>query len=292
MRSDGWYTSPSQLEAEKRVVLRRFPRVVGRETELREPGRFFTFDAAGVALLLTCDPNGTPHAMQNLCRHRSARLVLEDEGSATSFVCRHHAWTYDLAGHLARPGRVALPVALERSLEQFADECALVRYPLEARHGFLWVVPNARGSIDVAGVLGDLDGELAARGVAEWRTLIRTRRVVAAGWKVVMDALLADGASRLAMPSAVFVLGSDVVHHVAVYPTDVPDDVGHSDVVHTVLAPRPDVVLRVDPFVSVLALAERVAAGLGTGADREGELRSHAPFHDALDRALAPPTRE
>lgn len=292
MRSDGWYTSPSQLEAEKRVLLRRFPLVAGRETELLEPGRFFTFDAAGVALLLTRDPSGTTHAMQNLCRHRSARLVLDDEGSAEKFVCRHHAWTYDLAGHLARPGRVALPVALERSLDQFADACALVRYPLEARHGFVWVVPNARGSIDVASALGDLDGELAARGIAEWSTLSRTRRVVAASWKVVMDALLSESAARLVMPSSVLVLGSDAVHHVAVYPTDVPDDVGHANVVHTVLGRRAGVALSENPFASAIARAERASAGLGTGAPRENLVRSHAAFHDALDRALAPPPRE
>jgi len=289
MRSDGWYTSPSQLEAEKRVILRRLPVIVGRETQLLERGRFLTFDVGGVALLLTRDASGTVRAMQNVCRHRSARLVLEDEGSAEKFVCRHHAWTYDLAGQLARPGRVALPVALERSVEQFADACALVRYPTESRHGFLWVVPSARGSLDVASALGDLDDELGALGLGEWTVLHRTKRQVAASWKLVMDALLAEAASRLVMPSSVFAVGADVVHHVAVFPSEVPDEVGQSAVIHTVLASRAAAAVPKNPFAAALALAERVASGLGTGARRETELRSHAAFHEALDRALAPP---
>src|SRR4051812_33017864 len=72
------YTSPSRLEAEKRVLFRRLPIIVGRESDLPEPGRFFTHDAAGVPLLVTRDAAGKVHAMLNVCRHRGTRLVFEE----------------------------------------------------------------------------------------------------------------------------------------------------------------------------------------------------------------------
>jgi phenylpropionate dioxygenase-like ring-hydroxylating dioxygenase large terminal subunit len=92
MREVERYTSPSRHEAEKRVLFRRLPIVVGRESELPEPGRFFTHDAAGVALLLTRDDAGKVHAMLNVCRHRGTRLVYEEQGSAQSTaMCRSGA---------------------------------------------------------------------------------------------------------------------------------------------------------------------------------------------------------
>ncbi len=287
MRSDGWYTSPSQLEAEKRLVFRRLPIIVGRETDLEEPGRFFTLDAAGVALLLTRDGEGTARAMLNSCRHRSAQLVFEAAGSAEKFVCRHHAWTYDLAGQLARPGRVALPAALERSLDQFASDCALVRFPSESRHGFLWVVTSTRASIELAAVLGDADRELAHRvgGLADHVVIGRTTTIVAASWKLVMDALLAGEDRLLVFPSSVFAFAQETVWHAAVF----PNDVGETTLVQTALARAPHVALPSNPFDVAIELAARAQRAIGTGEASEHRPPASAAFHDALEYALCAP---
>jgi len=180
------YTSASQLEAEQRVLFRQLPLAVGRESDLPEPGSFFTHDAAGVPLLLTRDGAGVVHAMLNVCRHRGTRLVTGEQGSAKAFVCRYHAWTYDLGGKL---GHVPLASCFP-SLANERAESGLVELPCESRHGFLWVVPTPGAELDMARWLGDFDDDLASFGLEE-HVVFRRRTVTrAANWKLVMDAFL------------------------------------------------------------------------------------------------------
>jgi phenylpropionate dioxygenase-like ring-hydroxylating dioxygenase large terminal subunit len=304
MREVERYTSPSRLAAEKRVLFQRLPIVVGRESDLPEPGRFFTHDAAGVALLMTRDEAGKVHAMLNVCRHRGTRLVYEEEGSAQSFVCKYHSWKYDLCGQLARPGRVVLPPALE----QFMDDSALVDFPCETRHGFVWVLPTARAELDVARWLGDLDGTLAAAGLEGHVVFRRSTVTRAASWKLVMEALLAgrpsdeprDERRHLIFPSSLLVLRPETVSHVALFPREL----GEVTFVHTLLARcAPETVAERDALEETwaridgrvfgeedLAAAERLQSELGADEPAEaapaleGSVRS---FHEAIDRALA-----
>jgi phenylpropionate dioxygenase-like ring-hydroxylating dioxygenase large terminal subunit len=221
------YTSPSQLEAEKRVLFRRCPLIVGREADLASPGRFLTHDAAGVALLVARNDDGL-HAMLNVCRHRSARLVFEEEGTVDSFVCRYHAWRYDLEGRLHRPGRVALPAAAQ----QFVDDCALVSFPCVARHGFVWVLPTPRAELDVARALGVLDETLSAIDLASHSVISRATETHASNWKRVVETLLPTGA--LVFPSSILSFREGSVTHVAVFPTSVDESL----VVKTTLSPK------------------------------------------------------
>jgi phenylpropionate dioxygenase-like ring-hydroxylating dioxygenase large terminal subunit len=180
------YTSPSQLEAEQRVLFRKLPIVVGRESDLPEPGSYFTHDAAGIPLLLTRDSGGVVHAMLNVCRHRGTRLVTEEQGSAKAFVCRYHAWTYDISGKLGH-----VPVArCFSSLDSERAESGLVELPCESRHGFLWVLPTPGAELDMARWLGDFDDDLTSFGLAEHVVFRRHTVTRAANWKLVMDAFL------------------------------------------------------------------------------------------------------
>jgi phenylpropionate dioxygenase-like ring-hydroxylating dioxygenase large terminal subunit len=249
------YTSPSRLEAERRVLFRRCPVIVGRESELPAPRRFFTHDAAGAPLLVTRDEAGKVHAMLNVCRHRSARLVEDERGGADEFVCKYHGWKYDLVGRLRRPGRVSLPSAVQ----QFVDDCALVDLPCETRHGFVWVVPTSRVELDVARWLGELDAELTAIDLASHVVASRTTETVASNWKHVVESYV--DRSALVLPSSLLVLAPESVTHLAVFPIGVDESL----IVRTELAPP-----------SAAGRVTRAAPRLSAGA-----------FHTALDRAIA-----
>ena len=268
MRAAERYTSPSQLEAELRVVFRRFPVIAGRESELPEPGSFFTHDDAGVALLLTRDASGTVRAMLNVCSHRGTRLVAEDRGTAASFVCKYHGWTYGLEGRLARPGRVGLPPALE----QFMDDRALTSLPCETRHGFVWVVPTPRASIDIAAALGPLDDVLRSLDAASLDVADRASEVRASSWKHVVETYLDAGARAFVLPSSFLVPderdSGGALSHVAVYPRTVDESV----VITTRLVPRSAGASRAGVAAAALAALPAPSADL---------------FHAALDRAIA-----
>jgi phenylpropionate dioxygenase-like ring-hydroxylating dioxygenase large terminal subunit len=228
MRGVPGHTSPSQHEADLRDLLRRAPLVVGRESELPQPGEFFTHDDAGVALLVTRDAAGRLHAMLNVCSHRGTRLVYESRGTACSFVCRYHGWTYDLGGRLGRPGRVGLPPALE----QFMGDRALTEVPSEARHGFLWVLPTPRTTLDLRVALGPLDDRLAALDLGSHGVVAeRTIETHASNWKHVVDGLVVDDAGvplpdRLFVPpNSILVPGDGAVSHLEVFPRAVEESI-------------------------------------------------------------------
>ncbi len=221
------YTSPSRLEAEKRVLFRRCPIIVGRESDLATSGRFLTHDAAGIALLVARNDDGL-HAMLNVCRHRSARLVFEEEGTVDSFVCRYHSWRYDLEGRLHRPGRVALPAAAQ----QFVDDCALVSFPCVARHGFIWVLATPRAELDLPRALGALDEVMSAMDLASHDVVSRNVETHASNWKAVVETFLP--AAALIFPSSLLSFHDGTVTHVAVFPTAIDESL----VVRTALAPR------------------------------------------------------
>ena len=183
------YTSPSRLEAERRVLFRKLPIVVGRETDVPEPGSFFTHDAAGLPLLVTRDASGKVHAMLNVCRHRGTRLVSEESGKAKAFVCPYHAWTYDLEGRLGHVPLARCFPSLESGARE-RDESALVELPCETRHGFVWVLPTTGAPLDVAGWLGEFDDDLTSFGLADHVVFRRSSAVRKANWKLVMDAFL------------------------------------------------------------------------------------------------------
>jgi len=179
------YTSPERLDAEKRILFRQRPIIVGRASDVAEGGDFFTHDSAGVPLLVTRDNGGRVHAMLNVCRHRGTRLVTETSGNAKSFVCPYHAWTYDLCGQLGHVPLSRCFPTLER------DESSLVELPCQVRHGFIWVVPRvSRTPLNVAEWLGDFDEDFTAFDLEHHIVLAKSESVRRANWKLVMDAFL------------------------------------------------------------------------------------------------------
>lgn len=178
------YTEAGRLARERERLFRAQPIVVGHASQLPTPGRFLTAEVAGLPLLVVRGRDGTLRAFVNLCRHRGARVVEARCGEARFFRCPYHGWTYGRDGALR-----AIPES-----EAFADvdpaERGLLPLPVEARHGFVWVVATPGAKIDVAAHLGTLDAELAAYGLDGYVEERRTDLHEALNWKLVVDGFL------------------------------------------------------------------------------------------------------
>jgi phenylpropionate dioxygenase-like ring-hydroxylating dioxygenase large terminal subunit len=137
-------------------------------------------------MLLARDNEGTIRAFLNVCRHRGMRLVESREAACkrASLVCPYHGWTYKLDGVLRH-----MPHA------QAFDACPeggrdLVALPCAERHGLVWVVPSASGTIDLGAFLGGMTDELPFYEI-ELLTLFRTIEAeYPANWKLIVDAFL------------------------------------------------------------------------------------------------------
>jgi len=95
-----WYTDAEIARRERDRVFGRTWLVAGRTDQVDQPGQFFTAEIAGEPLLVVRGNDGVLRGFFNVCRHRAARVAVEECGTATRLRCRYHGWTYDLAGNL------------------------------------------------------------------------------------------------------------------------------------------------------------------------------------------------
>ena len=70
------------------------------ESQIPNPGDFFSTYMGEDPVLVTRDTSGKVGAFLNVCRHRGNRVCRADSGNASAFVCAYHGWTYGNDGKL------------------------------------------------------------------------------------------------------------------------------------------------------------------------------------------------
>ena len=183
-----WYVDPAVFAAEQAAIFGRRWVLVGRSSELAEPGEYVTAAVGGESVIVVRQVDGTAAAMLNVCRHRGARLLLDDRGSCHQTIrCPYHAWSYSLDGSLK-----GAPNLREWVGDRQAS-LGLQAVGVQERYGCLWVNLEPRGmsfSDDVEAQIARRLGDRDRIDAWELDRLVTGRRIVydvAANWKLIVE---------------------------------------------------------------------------------------------------------
>ncbi|MFL2503006.1 MAG: aromatic ring-hydroxylating dioxygenase subunit alpha [Luminiphilus sp.] len=177
------YIDEARFTAERQAVFFESPIAVALSLELPEAGDFQTQTVMGIPLLLTRDRDMRAHCFINVCRHRGAKVCLQEKGHQTRFSCPYHAWTYNNQGDL-------IGIYGEDSFGE-VDRAAmgLTELACEERAGVVFACLTPGRTFDIDNWLGEFAEKLADQQLADWH-LYTERFLDGSGWKATMDGYL------------------------------------------------------------------------------------------------------
>src|SRR5262245_24138778 len=94
------YTDPALFELEMDRIFGRALLIVGHESQVPNPGDFFTTRMGREPVIVTRHTDGSVRVLVNRCAHRGARVCEAAAGTTREFVCAYHGWTYGTDGRL------------------------------------------------------------------------------------------------------------------------------------------------------------------------------------------------
>lgn len=73
---------------------------VGHESQIPNPGDYYTSRMGAESVILTRDKKKQVHIFLNSCRHRGMKVCQYDHGNTQLFTCPYHSWSYTTEGKL------------------------------------------------------------------------------------------------------------------------------------------------------------------------------------------------
>ena len=175
------YTSREFAEREWEGMWTRVWLLLGRESELPNPGDWQREDVGPESILMVRQQDGSVKAFYNVCQHRGNPLVSDEKGSVRRFVCRYHSWAFMPDGELN----------FAPDAEDFPEgnPCGKVRLEAlrcETFAGFVWVNMDP-DCVSLKEFLGPIWDDWRRYDLETWRRYLGLTTTLPCNWKVVLD---------------------------------------------------------------------------------------------------------
>ncbi len=150
------FTDPECLQEERKRIFSHCWIYAGHESEVPHAGDYQSRTVAGHPIILVRGDDSVVRVLLNTCTHRGAMVCRQKRGSAKTFQCPYHSWTYNSRGQLIGvPGEDSYSTAFSRDEMALASPAQVDNY-----RGFVFVCfdPEAQGLHDyLAGAREYLD---------------------------------------------------------------------------------------------------------------------------------------
>jgi len=128
------YTDPAVFAQEQAKIFEAHWFAAARAAEITDPGSFRTVDVGRENVLLVRGRDRVLRAFLNVCRHRGARVCMQQSGTGQrKLQCGYHAWTYGLDGALVAAPNLTAMEDVDRS------RYGLIPVHLREWLGYAWV---------------------------------------------------------------------------------------------------------------------------------------------------------
>jgi 2-chlorobenzoate 1,2-dioxygenase len=94
------YVDPDVYELEMDRLFGRTWIYVGHESQVPEPGDYYTTQVGRQPVVMTRHSDGQVYVLENRCPHKGALVCPERSGHAERFMCMYHGWRFNNDGSL------------------------------------------------------------------------------------------------------------------------------------------------------------------------------------------------
>ncbi len=173
-----FYQSPFIYRRELEQILLKSWIYAGHISELSKPGDFLTFDIGSDSIIVVRDRDQSIHALANTCRHRGARICLEQRGHRRRLTCPYHAWSYDLNGQLLK--------ARDMGSQLDATKLALRRLESCVIEGLIFINCDPQAS-DFQSISAEILPQLVPYHLSKAKVAARKSYRIMANWKLSLE---------------------------------------------------------------------------------------------------------
>lgn len=172
------YVSEDAFRFDTQVMLKSVWLYACTVAHVRNPGDYFVFEVAHNSIIIIRGRDNEVRAFWNSCRHRGARICLEQRGRAPRLTCPYHQWTYGLDGAL---------IAARSMAEDFdKKENGLAPVALENVGGLIFIcMDDTPPPIDR--VKADIIDQIAVYDLERCKVVVQDNYIEDANWKLVME---------------------------------------------------------------------------------------------------------
>jgi glycine betaine catabolism A len=172
------YVSEEAFHFDTQVMLKSVWLYACTAAHVKEAGDYFVFELANNSIIIVRGRDGEVRAFWNSCRHRGAKVCLDQKGHTPRLMCPYHQWTYGLDGKL---------LAARNMAEDFAkSDHGLNPVALENVGGLIFIC-MADNPPPIDRVKTDIAEQIAIYGLENLKVAVQDDYIEDANWKLVME---------------------------------------------------------------------------------------------------------